>query len=111
MVKAKIIGEGGSDNVKYIIVKKEETFFQWLEQFLGQELEEKRLRFEKPDDRFDINYKKDTHECHFTKEGWRIDIFYGDKKIYLVYYANSENEKVMRKKMDEFADFSEYSGD
>jgi hypothetical protein len=105
MTKVKIIGEGGSENVKYIIVKKEENFFQWLELFLGQKIEEKRLRFR------NIKDSKDTHECHFTKERWRIDIFYGDKKIYLVYFANSENEKIMRKKMDKFADFSEYCGD
>lgn len=103
MVKAKIIGEGG-DEIKYIIVKKDRNFFQWLELFLGQKLEKKRLRYG------NIKDSKDTNECHFTKEGVRIDIFYGDKKIYLVYCANSQYQKTIHKRMDEFADFSEYCG-
>jgi len=105
MIKAKIIGEGKDNRMQYLIIKKDKSFFDWLPLFLGRDLEKKRLRYG------NIMESKDTHECHFTKEKVRVDIFYANEKIYLIFYTNEKNHKVIHERFDTIADFSEFRGD
>lgn len=120
MTNPKIYATGNSTlkgefNISYYIFEKEASFLDWLAMLLVQVLEidygEKRAKFiinrkdtEEEDDDVeaevfakDIKKMVDLHEKYENK-GERIDIFYGQDRVYVTLRKSKE----IRKKFSEF---------
>lgn len=121
MEKPKIYSTGnenvkGESNVAYYIVEKNEKFLDWLRELVVHVLEiketksmvkyiKKTIEDEEGHPIDEVLYTKDitkmvdVHE-HYQNKGDRVDVFYGNKRVFLALRRSNETRK-------KFADFVE----
>ena len=112
----KVLGIGNSEEFNYLIVKKEEGFFEWLNDFLckgfgGASPSVKYYEDTKDGETF--NVKKvvkneiDIHEYYDTESEVRVDLFYGKDAVFLTFFCSAEKRKVAMKVLEKISEFEE----
>jgi hypothetical protein len=106
----------GDHNVSYYIIEKDKVFLDWLgdllEQVLGMnggKLKAKNYikRLDNEEEQIipkNIKKMKDVHERYDDKEN-RVDVFYGDKRVYLTFRKSRELREKFAKFVQTHADW------
>lgn len=105
MKKPKLLSIGNDGPFNYIIISKEDDFFDWLIELLDYYIKKdsslkyeiKYMDNEMPVEK-NIKAIEDHHET-FRLKSLRIDIFYGDKKIFITFITNSKNRAIINNKL------------
>ena len=116
--KTTILGMGNQGNLNYLIVKKEEDFFNWLKELFSSIEKDMRGKdvtiseFIDKNEKFvgkKKNIKKfiDIHE-YYNMSGIRFDIFYGSKKVFIAFNCSINQRKKLMDKLDKISKFTEY---
>lgn len=119
MKKVKILGIGNEGKFNYIIVRKQENFFEWLGKVMYNSFEAMpdvdKEEYINKNDKFvfkkkDIRKYIDKHES-FEAEGARIDIFYGKENVFISIIASLKNRKKLMDNLEKYSEFAESGGD
>jgi len=112
MSKPKIFATGneiikGKFNISYYVIEKDKNFLNWLGSLLDNVLEvsngEHKAKFitKESQDKYEVYAKEinkmiDIHE-HYENKGNRVDLFYGNKRVYLTFRKSEETRKKFAK--------------
>ena len=116
--KTTILGMGNQGNLNYLIVKKEEDFFNWLKELFSSIEKDTRGKDVTINEFIDKNEKfvgkkknikkfTDIHE-YYNMGGIRFDIFYGSKKVFIAFNCSINQRKKLMDKLDKISKFTEY---
>ncbi len=120
MKKTTILGMGNENNLNYLIVKKEEDFFNWLKELFASIEKDMRgenvtiREFVDKNEKFISKKKKikdftDIHE-YYNMGGIRFDIFYGSKKVFIIFNCSDNQRRRLMNKLEKISKFTEYKG-
>ena len=117
MRKINVLGLGNQEEINWIIVKKEDGFFEWLNKILIEtfgsvspdvEYEETSSKKDKVITRkMKIEDCTDIHEYYDAEDNSRIDVFYGKEKVFIMVFTSLKNRKNLIKNLDKFSEFQE----
>jgi hypothetical protein len=115
--KMKILGIGNSHEFNYLIIKKEEGFFEWLNELLVRSFgaispdivyyEEIKKGEKMVSVKKDIKKIVDIHEFYDSDAGVRVDLFFGKNKVFMTFCCSPERRKRFMYVLDGISEFQE----
>ncbi len=108
--KTKICSMGSTNHLVHLTVTKSPDFFKWLGRVLWMAFQ---IVFDpyvypqgaKSPQKKIIAKHIDHHGIEESKEGDRVDIFYGRKKVFLIFHGTPEKVHIFKKVLSENTEF------
>jgi hypothetical protein len=117
MKKMKVLGSGNNDCFNYLIVEKEKEFLERLNELLFDSFslhlpEVMIVNTNKIDRKFisekiEVMDAVDIHECVGEDDETRVDVFYGNEKVFICFNCFLDKRKKFMDKLERISEFVE----